>query len=96
MSKRSAASAHDGRAARSARRTTAPRKIDIPETSDAQFRAMRRIGRPPIGAHARRLIAIRLDPEVLKRFRTEARRRNVGYQTLIHRVLAEYIRKHVA
>ena len=54
---------------------------------------MRRVGRPPIGARARRLIAIRLDPEVLKRFRTEARRRNVGYQTLIHRVLAEYIRK---
>ncbi len=24
------------------------------------------------------------------------RRRNVGYQTLIHEVLAEYIRKHVA
>ncbi len=99
MSKRSASSARDGRAARSARRTAAPRKIDfsdIPETSDAQLRAMRRIGRPPIGARARRLIAIRLDPEVLKRFRTEARRRNVGYQTLIHRVLAEYIRKHVA
>ena len=57
---------------------------------------MRRIGRPPIGARARRLIAIRLDPEVLKHFRIEARRRNVGYQTLIHRVLAEYIRKHVA
>ena len=69
---------------------------DIPETSAAQLRAMRRVGRPPLGAHARRLIAIRLDPEVLKRFRTEARRRNVGYQTLIHRVLAEYVRKHVA
>ena len=98
MSKRSASSAHDGRASKGARRTAAPRRIDfsdIPETSDAQ-RAMRRIGRPPIGARARRLIAIRLDPEVLKHFRTEARRRNVGYQTLIHRVLAEYIRKHVA
>ena len=99
MSKRSASSAPDGRAAGSARRTAAPRTIDfsdIPETSDAQLGTMRRVGRPPIGAHARRLIAIRLDPEVLKRFRTEARRRNVGYQTLIHRVLAEYIRKHVA
>jgi uncharacterized protein (DUF4415 family) len=77
----------------------APPTIDfseIPESSAAQIRAMRRIGRPPLGSRARRLIAIRLDPEVLKRLRTEARRRNVGYQTLIHRVLAEYIRKHVA
>ncbi len=57
---------------------------------------MQRVGRPPLGARARRLIAIRLDPEVLKRFRTEARRRNVGYQTLIHRVLAEYVRNDVA
>ena len=99
MSKRSASSAHGGPAARSARRTAASRKIDfsdIPETSDDQLRAMRRVGRPPLGARARRLIAIRLDPEVLKRFRTEAKRRNVGYQTLIHRVLAEYVRKHVA
>jgi uncharacterized protein (DUF4415 family) len=99
MSKRSASSAHDGRVGKSVRRTAAPRRIDftdIPETSAAQLRAMRRVGRPPLGAHARRLIAIRLDPEVLKRFRIEARRRNVGYQTLIHRVLAEYVRKHVA
>ena len=57
---------------------------------------MQRVGRPPLGARARRLIAIRLDPDVLKRFRTEAKRRNVGYQTLIHRVLAEYVRKDVA
>ena len=57
---------------------------------------MQRVGRPPLGARRRRLIAIRLDPEVLKRFRTEARRRNVGYQTLIHRVLAEYVRNDVA
>lgn len=99
MSKRSVSSAYAGPAAKSARRTADPRKIDfseIPETSDDQLRAMRRVGRPPLGARARRLIAIRLDPEVLRRFRTEAKRRNVGYQTLIHRVLAEYVRKHVA
>ena len=99
MSKRSVSSARGGRAEKSVRRTAARRRIDfsdIPETSAAQLRAMRRVGRPPLGARARRLIAIRLDPEVLKRFRTEARRRNVGYQTLIHRVLAEYVRKHVA
>ena len=50
----------------------------------------RRVGRPPIGDAARQLIAIRLDPDVLKRLRAEAKRHNVGYQTLINRVLADY------
>jgi uncharacterized protein (DUF4415 family) len=57
---------------------------------------MRRVGRPPLGDHARQLIAIRLDPAVLARFRKEAKRRSVGYQTLINRVLADYVRHHVA
>lgn len=57
---------------------------------------MRRIGRPPLGDAARRLIAIRVDPDVLDRFRKEARRRKVGYQTLINRVLTDYVQKHVA
>ena len=51
---------------------------------------MRRVGRPPIGGAARQLIAIRLDPDVLKRLKAEAKRDNVGYQTLINRVLADY------
>jgi uncharacterized protein (DUF4415 family) len=37
-----------------------------------------------------------LDPDVLDRFRKEAKRQKVGYQTLIHKVLAEYVQKHVA
>jgi uncharacterized protein (DUF4415 family) len=57
---------------------------------------MRRVGRPPLGGAARRLIAIRLDPDVLNRFRKEAKRRKVGYQTLINEALAEYVEKHVA
>jgi uncharacterized protein (DUF4415 family) len=57
---------------------------------------MKRVGRPPLGAHARQLIAIRLDSEVLRQLRKEASRRNVGYQTLVNRVLAEYVRQHVA
>lgn len=57
---------------------------------------MRRVGRPSLGTSARQLIAIRLDPDVLKRFRAEAKRRNVGYQTLINRVLAKHVGKDVA
>jgi uncharacterized protein (DUF4415 family) len=75
------------------------RKIDfseIPDSTPEQLGAMRRVGRPPIGREPRQLIAIRLDPSVLESFRKEARRRRVGYQTLIHEVLAEHIRKDVA
>ncbi|HTO64778.1 MAG TPA: BrnA antitoxin family protein [Bradyrhizobium sp.] len=69
---------------------------DIPEASPEQLKAMRRVGRPPLGDEPRRLIAIRVDLRVLESFRKEARRRRVGYQTLINEVLAEHIRKDVA
>jgi len=99
MQKRPASSARGARAGKSVKRTAARRRIDfsdIPEASAEQLRAMRRVGRPPLGDGARHLIAIRLDPEVLRRFRKEAKRRNVGYQTLINRVLADYVGKDVA
>ena len=57
---------------------------------------MRRVGRRPIGDRPRQLIAIRVDQGVLDVFRKEARRRRVGYQTLINEALAEHIRKDVA
>jgi uncharacterized protein (DUF4415 family) len=97
MPKRSGSSARGARAAASAQRTT--RRIDysdIPEASAEQLKVMRRVGRPPIGGEPRRLIAIRVDPDVLESFRREARRRHVGYQTLINEVLAEHIRNRVA
>ncbi len=97
MPKRSGSSARGERVAASARRTR--RRIDfsdIPESSPAQLTAMRRVGRPLIGEAPRQLIAIRLDPNVLESFRKEARRRRVGYQTLINEVLAQHIRKDVA
>lgn len=97
MPKRSASSARGGRAAANVRRTRT--KIDfsdIPESTPEQFASMRRVGRPPIGKEPRQLIAIRVDPGVLEAFRKEARRRRVGYQTLINDVLAEHTRKNVA
>ena len=99
MARRSASSARGGRTARKGPRTRAARRIDysdIPEASDEQLGAMRRVGRPPLGDAARRLIAIRVDPDVLERFRKEAKRRKVGYQTLINEVLAEHVGKDVA
>ena len=97
MAKRSESLARGARAGRKERRTRT-RKIDfsdIPEASTEQLRAMRRVGRPPIGKQARQLIAIRLDPRVIDEFRKEAKRRNLGYQTLINEVLAKHV-KHVA
>ncbi len=98
MPKRSVSSARGARVVTSVRRTT-PSKIDfsdIPDSSPEQLRAMRRVGRPPLGDRARQLIAIRVDPDVLETFRKEARRRRVGYQTLMNEALAEHIRKDVA
>jgi uncharacterized protein (DUF4415 family) len=94
MPKRSGSSARGGRAAASGRRTR--RQIgfsDMPDSSAEQLKAMRRVGRPPLGDEPRQLIAIRVDAGVLEQFRKEARRRRVGYQTLINEVLARHARK---
>jgi len=97
MARRSASSAPDRRAGKKERRTARPIDFsDIPEASREQLRAMRRVGRPPLGDRARQLIAIRLDARVLAEFRKEAKRRNVGYQTLINKVLAQHVGKDVA
>ena len=99
MAKRSAASTRGARAGARAQRTAARRRSDysdIPESSPAQLRAMRRVGRPPIGDEPRQMIAIRVDTAILAALRKEARRRRVGYQTLINEVLARHARKDVA
>ena len=64
---------------------------DIPEASSKQLRGMRRVGRPPLGVQARRLIAIRIDPQVLDAVRREAKQRGLGYQSLINRLLAKHV-----
>jgi uncharacterized protein (DUF4415 family) len=94
MAKASASSAHAVRAGRSGRSLRRRHRIDfsdIPEASPAQLRAMRRVGRPPLGAKARRLIAIRIDPQVLGAVRREAKRRGLGYQSLINNLLARHV-----
>jgi uncharacterized protein (DUF4415 family) len=93
MARVSASSVRAGRAAKSMR-PTRRRGIDfseVPEASRAQLRAMRRVGRPPLGSEPRRLIAIRIDPAVLAAVRQEARRRRLGYQSLINDLLAKHV-----
>lgn len=96
MPKRFDLSARGGRAGASASRTRKIDFSDIPDSSTAQLKSMRRVGRPPLGHEPRQLIAIRVDAGVLEQFRKEARRRGVGYQTLINEVLARHAQKGVA
>ena len=49
------------------------------------------MGRPRLGAATRRLIAIRIDPDVLGAVRREAKRRGLGYQSLINELLAKHV-----
>lgn len=96
--KRSASSAQGARTRKSVR-PIPDRDIDfsdIPPMSDAQLRAMRRVGRPTLGEVARHLIAIRIDPQVLENLRKEAKRRDIGYQTLINDILTEHATKKSA
>src|SRR5439155_27130145 len=94
MVKGAASRARAGQAAKSGlpmRRRRGTDFSDIPAVSPAQRRAMRRVGRPALGAEARRLIAIRIDPQVLDAVRREAKRRGLGYQSLINNLLAKYV-----
>ena len=86
--KRSASSARGRRAARSARHIS-DRQIDfsdIPESTDAELKRARRVGRPPSG-RAKQLIAIRISPRLLAQLRRMAARQDKPYQTLIHELL---------
>lgn len=56
---------------------------DIPESSDEELKRARRPGRPESG-HAKRLIAIRIDPRLLTQLRRPAARQSKPYQTFIH------------
>jgi uncharacterized protein (DUF4415 family) len=59
---------------------------DIPELTDEQLKRARRVGRPK-SAHAKQLIAIRIDPRLLVRLRRLARDKQKPYQTFIHELL---------
>ena len=68
--------------------------VDIPDSTDAELKRARRVGRPRRGA-AKQLIAIRIDPRLLASLRRMATRLGKPYQTLIHELL-ERAAKHAA
>ena len=65
---------------------------DIPESTDAELRRARRVGRPKTG-HAKQLIAIRISPSLLAQLRRLAAKQSKPYQTLIHELLEKSARK---
>lgn len=46
------------------------------------------MGRPPVDGVSKRLIAIRIRPDVLEALRKKAAKRKQPYQTYIHEILA--------
>jgi uncharacterized protein (DUF4415 family) len=60
---------------------------DIPESTDEELKKARRVGRPKTGKPQRQLIAIRIDPALLKKLRVLAAKREQPYQTYIHELL---------
>jgi uncharacterized protein (DUF4415 family) len=87
--KRSASSARGRRAVRSGKPITDSQIdfSDIPESTDEELKRARRVGRPKTGKPQRQLIAIRIDPALLKKLRDLAAKREKPYQTFIHEVL---------
>jgi len=68
---------------------------DIPESTDEELKRARRVGRPK-SANAKQLIAIRIEPGLLKRLRRLAARQSKPYQTFIHELLDRAASKRVA
>jgi predicted DNA binding CopG/RHH family protein len=92
--KRSASSARGKRAGKSVKPISDSQIdfSDVPESTDAELRRARRVGRPPTGK-AKQLIALRIDPELLAGLRKLASRQSKPYQTLIHEILEKALRR---
>ena len=65
---------------------------DLPESTDAELKRARRVGRPKSGK-AKQLIAIRIAPGLLARLRRLAAKQDKPYQALIHELLESAARK---
>jgi predicted DNA binding CopG/RHH family protein len=65
---------------------------DFPESTSAELRRARRVGRPASG-NPKQLIAIRIAPQLLRQLRRMAAKQSKPYQTLIHELLEKSARK---
>ena len=74
----------------------APAKIDysdIPALTKDQMKKARRprVGRPPFGVAAKKMISLKIDPILLDRLKVVAKRQGKGYQTLIGEILTRHL-----
>jgi len=92
--KRFASSARGRRAAKNAKPTPDSQIdfSDIPESTEAELKRARRVGRPKTG-DAKQLIAIRISPRLLAQLRRLAAKQSKPYQTLIHELLEKAARR---
>jgi predicted DNA binding CopG/RHH family protein len=65
---------------------------DIPESTPAELRRARRVGRPATG-NAKQRIAIRIAPKLLRQLGRMAAKQSKPYQTLIHELPEKSARK---
>lgn len=103
MAKRRGSSARGKRTPESAwRESTKERPIpddeidysDIPPLSEEQLRAMRPIGRPPVGDATKVPISFRINPNLLERIRAIAADRGESYQSFMHDLLEKAAARH--
>jgi len=93
MASRQSVSSARGRRAKKSEKPMPDNRIDfsdIPESTDAELKRARRVGRPSTG-QAKQLIAIRISPRLLADIRRRAAQRSMPYQTLIHRILEKAV-----
>jgi predicted DNA binding CopG/RHH family protein len=98
MAKRQSASSVRGRRPGKSARPTTDADIDfsdIPELNDGQLRNARRVGRPSTGK-AKQLIALRIAPELLAQLKRLAEIQGKPYQTLMHQILEQAVRRRAA
>jgi predicted DNA binding CopG/RHH family protein len=95
--KRSGSATHVARARKSGKHILAEAIdfSDIPESTDAELKGARRVGRPRSGK-AKQLIAIRISPQLLAQLRRLAAKQDKPYQTLIHDLLEKAAGRKVA
>ena len=65
---------------------------DIPESTPEELKRAVRIGRPSTGK-AKHMIAFRIAPDLLSRVKTLAVKRHTPYQTLLHELLEDAVKR---
>lgn len=64
---------------------------DIPELSDEDLGKFKRVGRPLVGESPRLAISLRVELDVLNRLKKQAKKKGIGYQSLISQILKKAV-----